>query len=200
MKKTLILAAAVLLGPAAVAAVALAAVPVIVLDPVSGVVAGTTLSAAAGGEDTSPSISASSSASPGSPAPAGGGATAVEYALAQLGTPYRWGGEQAGVGFDCSGLAQAAWAAAGVAIPRVAADQQAAGPAVAPGALAPGDLVFFGPAPGAPATHVGIVVDPAGVMVDAPHTGADVRVEPFPTVPGEAWGDDVYEGATAPGG
>lgn len=127
------------------------------------------------------------------------GAVAVAYALTQVGTPYRWGGEEPGVGFDCSGLAQAAWAAAGVALPRVASEQYAAGPAVVPGQpLAPGDLVFFGPGPG-DITHVGLVVDPSGVMVDAPHTGATVRVEAFGPQLGAAWGSDVYLGATAPG-
>ncbi len=130
------------------------------------------------------------------PAPAGD--RAVEYALAQVGTPYRWGGETPGVGFDCSGLTQAAYASAGVVLPRVAQDQFRAGPAVPDGApLAPGDLVFFGPTP-ATATHVGLVVDPAGLMVDAPHPGAAVRVEPFPTVVGRPWGGDLYLGATAP--
>ena len=38
------------------------------------------------------------------------GAMAVEWALAQIGTPYVWGGETPGVGFDCSGLVQAAYA------------------------------------------------------------------------------------------
>jgi hypothetical protein len=33
--------------------------------------------------------------------------------------------------------------------------------------------------------------------VDAPHTGAYVRVEPFATTPGAAWGaSDVYVGVT----
>ena len=35
-------------------------------------------------------------------------------------------------------------------------------------------------------------------MVDAPHTGADVRVEPFPDVVGQSWGGERYLGATAP--
>ncbi len=141
-----------------------------------------------------PSAPTGGTGSPGS----GAGLVAVDYALAQVGTPYRWGGEAPGVGFDCSGLAQAAWAAAGVPLPRVAEDQLAAGTPLAPGQdLVPGDLVFFGP-PGGPAGHVGLVVDGRGVMVDAPHAGASVRVEPFPTVLGEAWGDEVYLGATDP--
>ena len=127
------------------------------------------------------------------------GTLALLYALSQVGTPYRWGGESPGVGFDCSGLSQAAYAAAGVSIPRVAEQQFLAGPALPPGAsLAPGDLVFFGPAPG-DATHVGLVVDPGGEMVDAPHAGAAVRVERFDPVPGSTWGSDLYLGATAPG-
>jgi cell wall-associated NlpC family hydrolase len=48
---------------------------------------------------------------------------AVEYAISQLGTPYRWGGDSQGVGFDCSGLAQAAYRAAGVVLPRTAQAQ-----------------------------------------------------------------------------
>jgi cell wall-associated NlpC family hydrolase len=104
--------------------------------------------------------------------------SAVAYALAQLGTPYLWGGEGAG-GFDCSGLVQAAYTAAGVALPRVAqAQYDATATNTVPLArLQTGDLVFFGASTGA-ITHVGIVVSP-GEMVDAPHTGADVRIEPY---------------------
>jgi cell wall-associated NlpC family hydrolase len=114
---------------------------------------------------------------------------AVAYALAQLGTPYRWGGEGPG-GFDCSGLVQAAYASAGIGLPRVAQAQYdaTANDAVPAGQpLEPGDLVFFG-SPGA-VEHVGIVVSP-GQMVDAPHTGAVVRIEPYD------WPD--YVGATRP--
>jgi cell wall-associated NlpC family hydrolase len=102
---------------------------------------------------------------------------AVAWALDQLGTPYRWGGEGDG-GFDCSGLVQAAFAAAGVALPRVAQDQYDAGPLLPGGTpLEPGDLVFFGTSPRG-VDHVGIVVQ-VGEMVDAPHTGAVVRLEPI---------------------
>jgi cell wall-associated NlpC family hydrolase len=103
--------------------------------------------------------------------------TAVAYALAQLGTPYRWGGEGAD-GFDCSGLVQAAYAAAGIQLPRVAQQQYDAGPPLPAGApIEPGDLIFFG-TDTAHITHVGMVVSP-GEMVDAPHSGAVVRIESY---------------------
>lgn len=129
------------------------------------------------------------------------GATAVSWASSQIGTPYVWGGETPGVGFDCSGLVQAAYAVAGVALPRVAQDQYDATTKLAPGAtLAPGDLVFFGGGPGS-IDHVGLFVGVIGgrnVMVDAPHTGADVRAESFPATPGALFGSLLYVGATRP--
>ena len=129
------------------------------------------------------------------------GAVAVAWALSQIGTPYVWGGESAGVGFDCSGLVQAAYRVAGVALPRVAQDQYDATPKLAAQEpLAPGDLVFFGAGPGA-VDHVGIyagVVNEAAVMVDAPHTGADVRAETFPATVGASFGGMLYVGATRP--
>jgi cell wall-associated NlpC family hydrolase len=131
-------------------------------------------------------------------APQLGPATAaVDWALAQVGTPYVWGGETPGVGFDCSGLVQAAYFVAGIALPRVAQDQFNTGPALPFGAaLEPGDLVFFGQN-WRDVTHVGLVVMP-GFMVDAPHTGAAVRVEAFPDQVGARWGDDVVVGFTRP--
>jgi cell wall-associated NlpC family hydrolase len=129
------------------------------------------------------------------------GTVAATWALAQVGTPYLWGGETVGVGFDCSGLVQAAYQAAGVSLPRVAQDQYDTTAKLGPGsALELGDLVFFGT--GADdVTHVGIYVgseDGQAFMVDAPYTGADVRVEPFPTAVGASFGADVYVGATRP--
>jgi len=114
---------------------------------------------------------------------------AVGYAQAQLGTPYLWGGGSA-AGFDCSGLVQAAYHAAGLELPRTAQQQYDAGPRL-PGAapIEAGDLVFFG----APTnvTHVGIVAAD-NQMIDAPHAGAVVRVESY------HWHD--YLGATRPTG
>ncbi len=123
-------------------------------------------------------------------APTAAAATAVRFGLAQIGTPYVWGGEGPG-GFDCSGLVQAAYQAAGIALPRVAQQQYDAGPRLQPGeAVQPGDLVFFG-SDIRQVTHVGIVVGP-GQMVDAPHAGATVRRESF------NWPD--YLGASRPSG
>jgi cell wall-associated NlpC family hydrolase len=121
---------------------------------------------------------------------------AVSFALAQQGTPYVWGGDGNG-GFDCSGLVQAAYASAGITLPRVAQAQFDAGPPVPAGEpLEPGDLVFFGAMPTS-VEHVGIVVGP-GTMVDAPFTGAVVRTDQFPTAVGAQWGSQVYLGATRP--
>jgi cell wall-associated NlpC family hydrolase len=126
------------------------------------------------------------SSNPGLPSDA---ATALGFAAAQLGVPYRWGGTGPG-GFDCSGLVQAAYRSAGIGLPRVAQDQFDAGPAVPDGTeVQPGDLLFYGSSPRA-VEHVGIYVG-AGEMIDAPHTGTVVREEP-----GD-WSDFV--GATRPG-
>jgi cell wall-associated NlpC family hydrolase len=92
----------------------------------------------------------------------------VVYALAQLGKPYVWGA-QGPDAFDCSGLMQAAWARAGVAISRTTSTQVHDGVAVGSLSLIqPGDLVFIPGADGTPAAprHVGMYVG-GGYMVDA---------------------------------
>ena len=129
------------------------------------------------------------------------GAAAVSWALAQIGTPYVWGGETPGVGFDCSGLVQAAYEVAGVTRPgwrRTSTTPRRSWRRAQ--SLEPGDLVFFGGGPDS-IDHVGLyvgVVNGQNVMVDAPHTGADVRAEPFPATVGSSFGSLLYVGATRP--
>jgi len=115
-------------------------------------------------------------------------ASALAFAAAQFGVPYRWGGTGPG-GYDCSGLVQAAYRSAGVTLPRVAQDQFDAGPGVAAGQAAPGDLVFFGDS-ATTVEHVGLYLG-AGRMIDAPYTGTVVREDPV--------GTDLV-GVTRPGG
>ncbi|MDG4858224.1 bifunctional lytic transglycosylase/C40 family peptidase [Streptomyces sp. T-3] len=112
------------------------------------------------------------------PAPTGAAGKAVAFARAQLGTPYVWGGDGPSEGgFDCSGLTQAAYRAAGITIPRVAQAQYNAGPRLPRQApLQPGDLLFFGTSTSR-ITHVGIYSG-SGRMIDAPRPGANVREQP----------------------
>jgi cell wall-associated NlpC family hydrolase len=80
----------------------------------------------------------------------------VNAGLAQVGTPYRLGGNSPREGLDCSGLTAYAHRAAGLKIPRMAAEQRRSAKPVdnRPG---PGDLVFFRTPQGG--EHVGLMVD-----------------------------------------
>jgi cell wall-associated NlpC family hydrolase len=103
---------------------------------------------------------------------------AVAVALAQRGSPYRWGAEGPNE-FDCSGLTSFAYATAGIAIPRVSRAQFAAYAGIRPvdrTRLVAGDLVFFADNPRDAGTihHVGMYIG-RGLMVEAPYTGAVVR-------------------------
>ncbi|MEU3872541.1 MULTISPECIES: NlpC/P60 family protein [Streptomyces] len=107
----------------------------------------------------------------------GRAARAVAFAYAALGKPYVWGATGPDA-FDCSGLTQAAWQAAGVSLPRTTYTQINAGRRIARSQLAPGDLVFFYSG----ISHVGLYVGD-GKMIHAPHPGAPVRVAPIDEMP-----------------
>jgi cell wall-associated NlpC family hydrolase len=81
----------------------------------------------------------------------------VKTALAQVGTPYRLGGNHPREGLDCSGLTRYAHKAAGLEIPRRAVDQRNKARPVTGHKPGPGDLVFFHIPPGD--DHVGVMVD-----------------------------------------
>lgn len=102
------------------------------------------------------------------PAVSGAAGQVVAFAFAQLGKPYGWGAAGPD-SYDCSGLTMRAWEAAGVSLPHNAASQYNRVRHVSRDALAPGDLVFANSL-----GHVGIYIGD-GTMIDAPHSGADVR-------------------------
>jgi cell wall-associated NlpC family hydrolase len=121
------------------------------------------------------------------------GNIAANWALTQLGKPYQWGGAGPDT-YDCSGLTMDAWAHAGVTLLHWTGYQWPSGPHIPIDQLRRGDLLFFATNTSDPATihHVGIYIG-NGLMVDAPYTGVDVRI------------DSIYQpggliGATRPAG
>jgi cell wall-associated NlpC family hydrolase len=111
-------------------------------------------------------------------APTNAAQVAVNTALAQLGKPYRWGATGPG-SYDCSGLALAAYRAAGVSLPRSSRAQSTVGRPVPLNALQPGDLLFFYQ----PVSHVAIYIG-NGKMVHASTYGQPVKVTDLKYMPG----------------
>jgi cell wall-associated NlpC family hydrolase len=99
----------------------------------------------------------------------GRAAKAIAFAKAQLGDPYVYGGTGPN-GWDCSGLMQGSWRAAGVALPRVVGPQYAATRHIAMSQLQPGDLVFYGDM-----SHDGMYIG-NGKVIHAPHPGRSVEI------------------------
>jgi cell wall-associated NlpC family hydrolase/SLT domain-containing protein len=100
-------------------------------------------------------------------------AAVIKVAMRYLGVKYVWGGSTP-KGFDCSGLIQYSFRQIGVSLPRTAAQQQRAGKKVNLSDVRAGDLLFNGN----PAHHVVMCIG-GGKIIEAPHTGAVVRVRSF---------------------
>ena len=103
-------------------------------------------------------------------------------AAAQIGTPYVWVIRRR-ASASTARASRAAYAVAGVSLPRVAQDQYDTTSKVSPGAvLAPGDLGFWraGRVDRPVGLFVGVISEQIA-MVDAPHR-ADVRAEAFPAM------------------
>ena len=114
---------------------------------------------------------------------------AVAFVYSQLGCPYVYGGTgPCHMGFDCSGLVQAAWASAGVQIPRDTYEQWAALPHIPVASIEPGDLLIYN-GEGHVAMYVG-----GGYIIDAPQTGLDVEKIPMST----SWYADNLDGVLRP--
>ena len=114
---------------------------------------------------------------------------AVAFAYSMLGCPYVYGGTgPCHMGYDCSGLVQAAWAAAGVQIPRDTYEDWAELPHVSLSSIEPGDLILYD-GEGHVAMYVG-----GGYIIDAPQTGLNVEKIPMST----AWYADSTDGVVRP--
>ena len=115
--------------------------------------------------------------------------TAVAFAYSVLGCAYVFGGTgPCKYGYDCSGMVQAAWAHAGISIPRTTYEQWAALPHISMSALEPGDLVYFNGE-----SHVAMFVG-GGSYIDAPIPGQ--VVERIPT--SSSWYASTADGAVRP--
>jgi peptidoglycan DL-endopeptidase CwlO len=132
-----------------------------------------------------PSPSPKTTRQPSPPPPASGrAAAAVDFAYAQLGDRYVYGGTGPDA-WDCSGLTMMAWQAAGVSLPHSSRGQYSAGTHVSRSQLQPGDLVFFY----SPISHVGIYIG-GGKIIHAPNPSRRVEIAPISYMP--------YAGATRP--
>jgi murein DD-endopeptidase len=101
-------------------------------------------------------------------------------ALAQLGRPYRYGGNGPHA-FDCSGLVRFAHAAQGISVPRTTEEQLRAARPVSEQEMKAGDLLFFR-IDDNKVSHVAIYTGD-GRFVHAPQSGRVVETRPV----GDSW-------------
>jgi hypothetical protein len=98
----------------------------------------------------------------------------VQTAQRYIGIPYKWGGESAREGFDCSGLTMTVYRVNGLALPRTSRQQWRAGQSIGKGELRKGDLVFFATSGGRRVSHVGIYTG-NNQFIHAPSRGKTIR-------------------------
>lgn len=103
------------------------------------------------------------------------GADFLAAARTKLGDPYVYGATGPD-SFDCSGLVQWAARQAGFTMPRTSQEQWKVGQEISAADLQPGDLVFSAGSDGSAGApgHVAIYAGD-GQVLEAPHTGANVR-------------------------
>lgn len=81
----------------------------------------------------------------------------IDTARSFVGSKYSWGGSSPSTGFDCSGLLQYSFKAAGIDLPRVAAQQGKIGQEVDIKQAQPGDIIWFGSKSSPSGQHIGLV-------------------------------------------
>jgi cell wall-associated NlpC family hydrolase len=134
---------------------------------------------------TAPPVTTPPVTAPTTPPPATGGSSsgstaaadnAIAWAKTKIGLPYVWGGTGPN-GYDCSGLTQGAWKAAGVSLNRTSRDQYKQVKKIAYAEMRPGDLVFWGGnANDANSVyHVAMYLG-GGQIIEAPSQGKPVRI------------------------
>ena len=96
--------------------------------------------------------------------------------MKQLGKPYQWAATGPAT-FDCSGLTMRAWQAGGISLPHWSVAQWQASTPVSQAQARPGDLVFYAYnlSDYTSIHHVALYIGD-GEMIEAPFTGADVRI------------------------
>ena len=100
----------------------------------------------------------------------------VIQALALLGVPYRWGGEDPARGLDCSGLVRHVYkTVVALDLPRRSQEMSRLGYQVTRADLRAGDLLFFNTL-GYPNSHVALYVG-SGRFVHAPSRNGQVRID-----------------------
>ena len=105
-----------------------------------------------------------------------GAQAAIDFARAQIGKPYQWGADGPGP-FDCSGLTMRAWQQGGVSLPHysVAQYEQARRSRCATCAPATWSSSRSDSRTTTAIYHVGLYIG-GGNMIEAPYTGANVRI------------------------
>jgi hypothetical protein len=126
-------------------------------------------------------------------------ANIVRAAAQQIGWPYVWGGEsRTEGGFDCSGLVDYAYSAAGHALPGrpTAAVLWQMGIPIAKRNLRPGDLVFLGTYSGQP-YHVAMYAG-HGMVIVASGRGRPIAAVPLDSVPWDGYARIWADGSLEP--
>lgn len=109
----------------------------------------------------------------------------IDTARSFVGSKYSWGGSSPSTGFDCSGLLQYSFKAAGIDLPRVAAQQGKIGQSIDIKQAQPGDVIWFGSKNSPSGQHIGLIskIDNGQIyIIDAAGKKQGVVERPLPNL------------------